>query len=301
MARKVFVTSDMAVDERLAAVAEQHDLAALMWPWFLAGLDDWGRARVEPRRLKAQLWPSVAAVTPDVIRLALELWHVHGLVELYEVDGRWYATVDPDKWRRYQTHIRWDRKGQDSASQFPEFPGKCPAGAGSPPRNPPIGWRQVSLTAFTPGTNQETPGYSTPSPSPSPSRETSLRSVSRAPNPKARSNGQISPDVWTTLVALFGEPAPSRTKLYARVGHYLDRQLADHPDPAREIRDRAAAIVRTWQGTSKLTLTSLEAHWSRFDGEAGRITDDEAMRALEESDFQRQLDRYRNDDPEALT
>lgn len=42
MARKRFVTSDMSIDEKIADIAAENPTAALMWPWFITGFDDWG-------------------------------------------------------------------------------------------------------------------------------------------------------------------------------------------------------------------------------------------------------------------
>ncbi len=80
--------------------------------------------------------------------------------------------------------------------------------------------------------------------------------------------------IWDTLVELFGEPAPTRRALYGRVTQYLTDAGAT-PDL---IRQRATRIVTDW-GPETLTLTSLEKHWSRFDGLAGQITRGEAARA----------------------
>ena len=80
--------------------------------------------------------------------------------------------------------------------------------------------------------------------------------------------------IWDTLVELFGEPAPTRRKLYGRVTAYLADQEAT-PDL---IRERAIRIVTDW-GPEKLTLTSLEKHWSRFDGLAGQITEVDVRKA----------------------
>ncbi len=74
--------------------------------------------------------------------------------------------------------------------------------------------------------------------------------------------------IWDTLVELFGEPAPTRRALYGRVTAYLTDQEAT----PELIRERAIRIVTDW-GPATLTLTSLEKHWSRFDGLAGQITD----------------------------
>ena len=80
--------------------------------------------------------------------------------------------------------------------------------------------------------------------------------------------------IWDTLVELFGEPAPTRRALYGRVTAYLADQEAT-PDL---IRERAIRIVTDW-GPEKLTLTSLEKHWSRFDGLAGQITEADVRNA----------------------
>ncbi len=72
---------------------------------------------------------------------------------------------------------------------------------------------------------------------------------------------------WDTLVELFGEPTDKRRSLYGRVTKYLTDQEAT-PDL---IRERATRIVTDW-GPEKLTITSLETHWSRFDGLAGQIS-----------------------------
>ncbi len=82
-------------------------------------------------------------------------------------------------------------------------------------------------------------------------------------------------EVWDTLVELFGPPSPTRTALYGRVTKYLTNENAT----PELIRQRATRIVTDW-GPEKLTLTSLEKHWSRFDGLAGKITQGDAARAL---------------------
>ena len=92
-------------------------------------------------------------------------------------------------------------------------------------------------------------------------------SVPQSGEPQLATTSRRRDPVWDTLVQLFGEPAPNRTKLYGRVTKYLHTVDAD-PDT---IRHRAARIVTDW-GPEKLTITSLESHWSRFDGQAGQVT-----------------------------
>ncbi len=72
---------------------------------------------------------------------------------------------------------------------------------------------------------------------------------------------------WDELIALFGEPTTeTRQRLYGRVTKLVSFA------PVSEVRIRAAWIVENW-GHEKLTITSLETHWSRFDAAIGQVTD----------------------------
>ena len=121
MGRKVFVTSDISIDENLIIVAERDPLAALIWPWILTALDDWGRAEAKPRMLKAKVFPCNVMITIESIETALSLYHDVGLIELYEVANKPYLSVSPDKWFKYQTHIRKDKRNVDE-SKYPAPP-----------------------------------------------------------------------------------------------------------------------------------------------------------------------------------
>jgi hypothetical protein len=142
MARKVFVTSDMGIDEAVFAVAEESWQAAVLWPWILTALDDWGRGRSDARRIKKTMFPDWPGITWKHVDDALRLFAKHGLLSFYGETGE-YMAADEESWRRWQTHIRWDRKGK-AASKFPE---------------PPV------LSGNIP----DDPGKASPSPSPSPS------------------------------------------------------------------------------------------------------------------------------------
>jgi len=118
VARKVFVTSDMGTDRRLFDV---EPLAALLWPWLLSSLDDWGRADADPRVVKTMLFGRNPIVTEEVIASALEQFAAVGLVRLYEHDGRPLVAVPVEKWFRYQTHIRSEKRSNDT-SRYPAPP-----------------------------------------------------------------------------------------------------------------------------------------------------------------------------------
>ena len=55
--RKIFIADSACTDEALMEVADQNPLAALLWPWLLLSLDDWGRGSANPRQLRARLFP----------------------------------------------------------------------------------------------------------------------------------------------------------------------------------------------------------------------------------------------------
>jgi hypothetical protein len=121
MSRKVYVSSDMGQDERLAAVAETDSTAALLWPWILTGFDDWGRCEFSPRRIKFALFPNNPGVDARTIESAIELYAEAGLVTIYSVNDHTYVAVPEEKWWKYQTHIRHSKREKD-ASRLPAPP-----------------------------------------------------------------------------------------------------------------------------------------------------------------------------------
>jgi len=121
MARKVFISSAISVDEDLLAVAEQDPLAQLLWPWLLTSLDDWGRGSANAKRLKAEVWPNNDLVTVEAIDRALALYAEVGLIILYTVDGKRYLAVREASWWAHQTHIHKDKRAS-GGSRIPEPP-----------------------------------------------------------------------------------------------------------------------------------------------------------------------------------
>ena len=72
MGRTVYITSDMSSDENLIRVAEQDTKAALIWPWILASLDDWGRGEAKPREIKAKVF---RVTSLSLIAISIEHWN----------------------------------------------------------------------------------------------------------------------------------------------------------------------------------------------------------------------------------
>ena len=167
MSRKVFISSDISIDENLDDVASENALAALLWPWFLTCFDDWGRSEASPKRLKNKVFPGNELVTPEVIATALQLYQKYGLLKLYEVDGKQYMAVDQEKWFKYQTHIRKEKREKDG-SKYPA-PEDC---------------AQVRAGARDSAEPRADRGNCIPSPSPSPSLSPS--NTSAAANAHAR-------------------------------------------------------------------------------------------------------------------
>jgi len=119
--RKIYIADTACTDEGLMEVADENPTAALLWPWLLLSLDDWGRGTAGARQLRARLFPENPAVTVELIDEALELYAAAGLLELYEVDGRRFVAVEHSKWFKYQTHIRSEKR-QNDRSRYPAPP-----------------------------------------------------------------------------------------------------------------------------------------------------------------------------------
>lgn len=114
MARKVFISSDMSVDESVSEIAEMDSTAALMWPWILTYFDDWGRAKASPREIKNSVFPANDLITTSIIANVLGLYDGR-LVQRYEIEGKPYMCINPDKWFKYQTHIRKEKREHDGS------------------------------------------------------------------------------------------------------------------------------------------------------------------------------------------
>ena len=119
--RKIFIADSACTDEALMEVADQNPLAALLWPWLLLSLDDWGRGSANPRQLRARLFPENPGVTVELIAEALELYSAAGLVIRYEAGGKQLVAVPAEQWFRYQTHIRAEKRTKDG-SRYPAPP-----------------------------------------------------------------------------------------------------------------------------------------------------------------------------------
>lgn len=155
MGRKVYITSDISIDERLGEVSYNDPLAALMWPWILTSLDDWGRFEANPRKIKLKVFPGNDLITVESIDKALSLYAEVGMIYLYEVKGKQYFTTPPSKWFKYQTHIK-KYKAVDDKSKYP-----------APPSD--ITCEQVRAMDISSDQPLETASEIVPSPSPSPS------------------------------------------------------------------------------------------------------------------------------------
>lgn len=124
MSRKLYISDDISIDEALAEIADKDPMLALLWPWLLVHLDDWGRSSASPRRLKGAIAPMIEAVSADTIEAALNAYAAKHLIALYEVEGQRYLAVNPEKWWRYQTHIHKSKR-EDDRSSIPPPPAEA--------------------------------------------------------------------------------------------------------------------------------------------------------------------------------
>lgn len=152
MARKRYITSAISTDRKLYALAEEDPTAALMWPWFVTAFDDWGRMNADPIEVKLTIFPAFPYTSNDIAE-AIKLFDKYGLAHYYVVDGKPYLAVNPQKWWKYQSYIKDERKNGKETSKHP------------PPPDPP--WEDKSSAKFA--DYPRTSAKNLPSPSPSPS------------------------------------------------------------------------------------------------------------------------------------
>ncbi|MDA8212112.1 MAG: hypothetical protein M0021_09580 [Clostridia bacterium] len=154
MARKRFITSDMCTDEKIAILAEENPTAALMWPWMVTALDDWGRMGANPMEVKLTVFPAFPFTAKEVAE-AIKLYDQFELAHHYIIDDKPYLAVNPSIWYKYQTYIDSKRK-EKQASKYPA------------PLNPP--WAEENQQQLATIADIEQPSAEiVPSPSPSPS------------------------------------------------------------------------------------------------------------------------------------
>lgn len=115
---KRFVCQEMSTDSKLIEVAQGNPEAAVLWPWFILELDDWGRGEYSPVSIKYSRFPAISTITPQKIEEALEAYKCAGLIHVYEVNGTAYMAVNPEAWLRYQTYL-CGAKRHTSKSKFP--------------------------------------------------------------------------------------------------------------------------------------------------------------------------------------
>ncbi len=93
---------------------------------------------------------------------------------------------------------------------------------------------------------------------------------------------------WDYLVGIFGAPTKSRRSLYNRVLKTVKEQEPE------EIPRRVAKLVEMW-GQDRVTITSLETHWSRFDAQIGQVTDADVGAFTAGKDRKAMLERLADD------
>ncbi|MGI5999241.1 MAG: hypothetical protein ACOX89_11340, partial [Lutispora sp.] len=118
MARKRFITSEISTDRKIAKLSEKNPVAAALWPWFITAFDDWGRMSADPVEVKLTLFPAFPYTSEDIEEI-IKLYHEFGIAYHYEVDGKPYLAVNPEKWLKYQTYIRKSKLEQQK-SKHPE-------------------------------------------------------------------------------------------------------------------------------------------------------------------------------------
>lgn len=235
MSRKVYISSDTGMDEAVFAVAEENPYAALLWPWLLTAFDDWGRGEANAHKLKSRIFPDWPGLSRNDLEVAIQLFAKHGLIALYEVAGKRYMAIEFENWKRYQTHIRYDRKG-NSRSQIPEPPANdhipaLPGTSGNIPDKP--------------GASRRIPPSPSPSPSPSPTDITYGAPQSDAPPVENSEDEDAFADVD------FGDDDPgeaedaadNHTPAQQLVAFYVDERTKAGSKPTDRQRGIVADVI----------------------------------------------------------
>jgi len=250
MARKVFISSGMSIDPALAAIAQQDVVAALLWPWILTAFDDWGRAKDDAIQLKLQVVPGFAEITVERVEQALTLYAEAGLIRRYQVGGRRYMCIEPDKWFRYQTHIHREKRTKDD-SVIPPPPVE------SLPAEPVAEVRALSRDRAE--TREATRGFADSSASPS-SLPPFLPSPSPSPSP--------SPTEDPPLPFADANGLPPADAAGAAPHRPTDAEAAaPQPRPApRRLDPAIRALVKTWRDELTAQGIPLPRDWHLVAG-----------------------------------
>jgi hypothetical protein len=115
MAEGRMLKNKISVDVRVADLA--NDTHRLLFTWGIAHLDIAGRITGEPREFKAKVVPMLDHINKDKILEFYEDAQQVGLIQRYEVDGRW--TIQYPGFLKNQSL----RENKEAPSSLPEPPG----------------------------------------------------------------------------------------------------------------------------------------------------------------------------------
>ena len=272
MGRKRFVTSDISIDKAVAWLASEDPMAALMWPWFITGFDDWGRMVGDPVEVKLSIFQAFPYTAEDINRV-IKLLAKHKLVHYYQIDGKEYLAVDPDNWYKYQTYIKKERKEKQS-SRIPE------------PIDAP--WSKINQQqSVTIADNQRQTPENVPSLSPSPSP--SIDNDDDDDNARACEAKMVR-----TLEAEFGRfPSPSEVQ---KMQSYIDEGMEEALicEAIRRAREQGSpkvayvsGILNNWKTSGIKTLTAAQIADEEFKKSKGGNTGGKSRADPRKSDTDR--------------
>lgn len=286
MARKVFISSAMSADEVLLEMGEENEQTVMMWPWLLTLFDDWGRAEVAPRSIKAMVFSGMPSITPHVILSAIEALGAKGIVEVYEANGKRFFAVPYTKWLKYQTHIRNEKRVKDE-SKFPPQPSYKPSPADAKDTKSNNSSEQVNAPSRGNAHLRAVADVCIPSPSPSPS-------LSPSPSPS------LSKETTTTESGVVSEEDVVAASLASLgVSEDVVQELIRDPNTSvEEIQRQIDWLPARKPGSNPaaLLVKAIRGHWPMphlaKEAEAKR----EAKSQQREKRVQEDVDRQKTDE-----
>lgn len=126
MSRKRYISTEISISGKIEELARRAgEYAVVLFTWMIPHVDDWGRMEGEADKVFFTVTPRFALLgrTPEDAEKALRAMADLGLIERYEVAGKFYIQVNLNTFYELQTYIPKEKRAEDK-SAFPAPPPK---------------------------------------------------------------------------------------------------------------------------------------------------------------------------------
>lgn len=247
MARRRYITTSMAHDQRLNEVALRHgDFPVLLYTWLIPHAEDDGTIKGTPGEIRVQVVPWRHDRTDADIEAALEALAEAGLLEWDR--QRHIVGFPPESFYRYQTYIRLEKRRSVPLARYEPTRrrGTRASGAADQRTSPEDAAQQRTAPRNTEHQRTTAKNAVSPSPSPTPSppvlppEETIVSSsgrtsarLQRAPVPSAGDQAEREPDPSRRTRQPSVEYPPEFEAAYQAYPRHIAKRRALHAWHAR--------------------------------------------------------------------